>query len=542
MSDDQTTGREEIAELRERVRRLEIQVAQLGQGRSVFLSPEEPAAEGIRPTRPCTEDTVATVFTRVAMLSFVLLGALILRTLTQQNILGTRFGTLLGFVYAGHLIGLSLLPGRPGRFARATSLFQCCGVLLSFFIALESALRAQTLARPTAMILIGGFTALALCVAMAHRKASLAGTALAGGMLALAALGLNAEGFPLQASLLWVFATVAALLSWRYAWRFLRPLTFPLLMILLPVGFLLEGGESPDHGTLYACATAFWLVLTLQHLLAFRKLSAAAVWLPLSTLWLAALIQLEAGPAFAYTAAGVSILATLVTGMATRAALPSSGGTTGMAATAVITAAIGWLMLDPGGVLCALAGWALWTTVRKSPPPRPPWAATAAVILMTAAAIRGGRHLVNSGASSYSLIAGLFLTAILLIHYLYTDRPRAGTSAGLARYLAPLVLVEGLLVLFAVLWSIAKRLLPELASFQLAETGILTAAAVLLTLYGHAGHRRAVLYSGLASMFASLVKVGLIDLNRLSGLRLLASIVLIGLSSIAVSVILRRRA
>jgi len=67
------TGREEIAELRERVHRLELQVAQLAQGRMSVAPPEEPAAGLLRPTRSDTDDTVAKVFTRVAMLSFVLL-------------------------------------------------------------------------------------------------------------------------------------------------------------------------------------------------------------------------------------------------------------------------------------------------------------------------------------------------------------------------------------------------------------------------------------------------------------------------------------
>ena len=211
-----------------------------------------------------------------------------------------------------------------------------------------------------------------------------------------------------------------------------------------------------------------------------------------------------------------------------------------MAATAVIAGAIGWLMLDSSGVLCALAGVALWAAPRRSPS-HPPWATAAAVILMTAAAIRGVIHLADPGASSHSLITGVVLAVVLLIHYLFTDRPRSGAPAGLAQHVAPLVLAAGLVVLCAVLRDGARRLLPEPASFQLAETGIVAAAAVGLTFCGRAWHRRAVMYSGLACMFVSLAKVGLIDLNRLSGFHLLTSIVLLGLSSAGVSVCLRRR-
>lgn len=540
MAEDQRPGREDISELRERIQLLEERVAQIERGQVPALQPEPSAAPRVRSPRPDADLTVATALTRVAMLSFVLLGALLLRTLTQQKILGVGFGTLLGFTYAGHLIVLSFLPGRLGALARATSLFQCCGVVLAFFIALESSLRAHTLTRPTAMILEAGFVALALGVATMHRKASLAGTALVGGMMALVALGLEAEGLTLQLSLLVVFVVAAAVLAWRCAWAFLRPLTFPLLMMALPVGCLLASKESLGRGPLYACATAFWLVIVLQHLLTLRRLGAAAAWLPLSTGWLAALAWMESWPALASMAAGVSAVATLITVVAVRASRVSTGGVTGMAATAVVAGAIGWPTLDPSGVLCALAGVALWATARRSRS-NLPWGTGSAVILMMAATIRGVFHLLRSGPLPYPLVTGVLLAAILLIHFLRTDPSRTAAPSGLAQGAASLILAAGLLVLFAVFRGIALSLLADPASFQLAQTVILTAAAVLLTLCGHAGHRRAVVYSGLACMFLSLLKVGLVDLGRLSGIHLLASTVLLGLSSVGVSVILRRR-
>jgi hypothetical protein len=43
MPDDQATGREEIAELRERIGRLELQVAKLAQGRADAVPPAAPS-------------------------------------------------------------------------------------------------------------------------------------------------------------------------------------------------------------------------------------------------------------------------------------------------------------------------------------------------------------------------------------------------------------------------------------------------------------------------------------------------------------------
>lgn len=538
MAEDQASTHGDLAELRKRIQLLEDRVVRIEHG-GALPAPETPADAGRIPFSLDADLTVATVLTRVAMLSFVLLGALILRVLTQQHILGDGFGTLLGFVYAGHLILLSFLPGQPGQFARATSLFPCCGVLLGYFIALESALRAHTLSRPTAMLLIGGFTALALGVAARHRMLSLAATALVGGMLAVVGLGLEPDGVVLQLSLLIAVAMSAALLSWRDAWPFLRPAIFLLLLLLLSAGPVLAHKESMNSEALDVCATVFWLLLAVQHLLAFRRLRAAAVWLPLSTAWLATLAGLERWPALAVATAGVSVLATMGTLRTARTQPESTGGIVGLAATAVISGATGWLLLDPSGVLCALAGLALWTAARRSQPHRA-WSTVSATILLTAAAIRGVFTLMQTD-SSYALCAGALLAAILLLHFWRNGYSCDGTPDSLAHGSAALVLATGLLVLFAVLRGIAGRLLPDPASFQLVQTGILAVAAILLTFRGHAAQPRAVLYAGLVCMLLALVKIGLIDLRQLNGVHLLASLVLLGISSVAVSIILRQR-
>ncbi|MEI6562754.1 MAG: hypothetical protein WCO42_00445 [bacterium] len=540
MSEDDATGSEDLAALRERMRLMEVRMGRLerGLGASATSAETGTAPDKVSPILPYTELTVAAAFTRVAMLSFVLLGALILRELTQQNVLGAGFGTFLGFLYAGHLIVLSVLPGRLGRLARETSLFQCCGVALSFVIALESALRVHTLARPTGMVLMAGFAALALGVATAHRKASLAATALVGVLLALVALGMESEGLGLQLALLVFFTAIGILLSWRRAWAFLRPVTVSLFLFLLAVGFVLARKEDIDCGPLLVAATVFWGVVALQHLLAFCKWGGGAVWLPLTTVWLALLAWVQTGAAFAFAAAGVSVLAVAVNAVAVGRVPDATAGAVGLGITAVIAGLIGWLVLDPSGILCALVGTAIWAAIRRN---QPWWAAGSAAILMVAAAIRGVFFMAQSSATPYPLIAGTILAAILLTHFLRTARPPADSSADLAQPLGPLILGSGIVVLFVVLRESARRLFPDPASFQLAQTGILAVAAGLLTFCGRVGHRRAVLYGGLACMFLAILKVALVDLERLSGIRLLASIVLLGVSSVGVSFILRRR-
>src|SRR5512133_2285435 len=151
----ETAEPEELAQLRERVRALEIRLDRVERGATVAgpQTTQEMANATVAATTPIdTEVAAAKIFRRIAMLCFVLLGALILRVLTQQNILGAGFGTVLGFAYAAYLVVLSITPSRFGVFARGNTIFQCSGVVLAFFIAIESALRTQTMGRAPAMM------------------------------------------------------------------------------------------------------------------------------------------------------------------------------------------------------------------------------------------------------------------------------------------------------------------------------------------------------------------------------------------------------
>lgn len=539
MPGDQTPGRDEIAELRKRVALLEERVARVESGKASAAQPDLAAASRVGSPRSDADLTVATALIRVAMLSFVLLGAFLLRTLTQHGILGPGFGTLLGFAYAGHLIVLSFLPGRLGGLARATSLFQCCGVALSFSIALESSLHTHTLARPTAMAIMAGFAALSLAVASAHRKALLAGTATVGAILALVAMGLIPEGMRLQVTLLVAFGATAAALSWIPGWAFLRLTTLPLLIALLSVGAAIASRESLDCGLILSGAVVLWCAIALQHALAFRALGPAAAWLPTATVWLAGLAWFCARTELPIAAAVVSALATAAAAAAWRSEPESGAGTGGLAWTAALAGAIGWLLLDPTGVICALAGVALWLAMRRT---QSPWAAGSTVILPIAAAIRGALPAARASASRHAMLAGEMLAAVILIHYLWTERSRSKTPDGSTSYPSPLVLAAGLFALFATLRGVAHGLFSDPDSSQLAQTSVLAGAAVFLTFIGRIAHRPAVVYSGLTCMVLVLGKVGLVDLLHLSGIRLLASIILVGLSSVGVSLSLRHGA
>ncbi len=289
---EETTLAAEVAELRQRVQALEIRLEQIEQGRggaAPQAQRDTPAPLTSTSVALTTEIAAATVFRRVAMLCFVLLGALILRVLTQQHILNAGFGMLLGFAYAACLIALSLMPGRLGAFARENSLFQCSGVVLAFFIAVESAMRTHMMGRASAMITNAAFALLALGIGIHDWKSALAATGIIGGVLALVALDLQQATVGLQLGLITVLAAAGIGISWRAGWDWLRPVTILMMLLLLPAGLFFCGKEPGVPRGLLAASAGVWSVMMLQHLIAFRRLGRGTVWLPILTLWFAGL-------------------------------------------------------------------------------------------------------------------------------------------------------------------------------------------------------------------------------------------------------------
>lgn len=528
----------EVAELRERLRGLELRLQRLEQDGGVAVAREEPETAAALPAALDTEMAAATLFRRVAMLCFVLLGALALRVLTQQDILGAGFGTILGFAYAGYLILLSLTPGRVGGFARENSLFQCSGVVLAFFIAIESAMRTQTMGRVGAMLTIAGFALLALGMGIHQRQGALVAVGTIGGMLALVALDLKTTAVPLQLALLTLLAAAGIVSSWREGWRWMRPLTTLLMLVLLPAGFFFCGKEPHVPGGLLAASAAVWFGVMLQHLIAFRRLGRTAAWLPVVTLWFAAIQYLGHWPALGVTTGGMAVFALGCVIVWARRAPEATAGLVGVMAAAAFAGALGWPMLDPTGLLCAIGGMALWFAGCRV---APDWAAALATLLMLAAAVLGLAQLLHPPVPASGLLAMAGSAAVLALHYVRNGRAASRPYSGLAMRLAPLALAAALALLLGLFWELLNRFLQQPAPLLLSQTALVALTALGLTFWGHAAHRRSPLFCGLACMALALGKVLLIDLVHLKSLFMLASLVLVGLASIAISLILRRR-
>jgi hypothetical protein len=532
---------EEIAQLRERVRALEIRLDRIEQVGTVSVpqvGQDTAFPTSAAPATMDTETAAATIFKRIAMLCFVLLGALILRVLTQQNILGPWFGTILGFTYTAHLIVLSLIPGRFGRFARESSLFQCSGAALAFFIAIESALRTLTMDRIPAMIAIGGFALLALGMGIHQRKVALSATGVIGGILALVALDLKETGLSLQLALLVLLAAAGIANSWREGWRWLRPITTLMVLVLMPAGFFFCGKQPGIPIGLLAGSAAVWCVMMVQHLVAFRQLRRASPWLPLTTLWLAGIQYLAGWRWMGATTGGIAVLALACVILCARFLPEAIAGLAGIMATTAFAGAIGWGMLDRTGLICAVGAIALWFAGRRT---ASDWAAIFATLLMLAAAGVGLAQLLQPPVPVRGLMAMCLSALILVFHYVRNGRVGTEPYSGLGMRLAPVALGAGLALLLGLFWELLNRLFHQPVHLFMGQTVVMVITALALTFWGHVAHRLAALFCGLACMGLALVKVLLVDLIQLKSLSMLASLVLVSLASVAVSVILRRR-
>ncbi len=119
---------------------------------------------------PALFDTTA-LLPRISTVCFLLVVALILRTITDNNIINIQAGSILGMAYAGVLI---LLGWRLySKNSRLAPVFPGCGILLLFSIVLETHGRYESLSTNAAyaILFIAGVTVFALSIR--HRASKL---------------------------------------------------------------------------------------------------------------------------------------------------------------------------------------------------------------------------------------------------------------------------------------------------------------------------------------------------------------------------------
>ena len=149
---------------------------------------------------------------RVAAVCFALVFALILRTITDNEIINTQFGSLLGMGYAAALIvsGWWLY----SRQSRLAPVFPACGLLLLFSVVVETHTRFESLSTVMAYILLLAAAAVVVFIGLRYRASF---------QLCLAALGSGLVGmsidfpypfYPMLAMLLFG-GCITAYVAWR---------------------------------------------------------------------------------------------------------------------------------------------------------------------------------------------------------------------------------------------------------------------------------------------------------------------------------------
>jgi hypothetical protein len=123
----------------------------------------------------------------VAAVCFALVFALILRTITDNEIINTQLGSMLGMGYAAALIiGGWWLYSRQNRLA---PVFPACGLLLLFAVVLETHARFQSLSAVTAYIILLAAGAVVIALGLRYRASA---------QLCIAALGSGLVGMSID--------------------------------------------------------------------------------------------------------------------------------------------------------------------------------------------------------------------------------------------------------------------------------------------------------------------------------------------------------
>ena len=124
---------------------------------------------------------------RVAAVCFALVFALILRTISDNEIINTQLGSMLGMGYAAALIiGGWWLYSRQNRLA---PVFPACGLLLLFSVVLETHARFQSLSAVAAYIILFAAAAVVIVLGLRYRASA---------QLCIAALGSGLVGMSID--------------------------------------------------------------------------------------------------------------------------------------------------------------------------------------------------------------------------------------------------------------------------------------------------------------------------------------------------------
>ena len=166
---------DQVEFLQETVEHLSARLSTLEKGMALKESPREvvETTQAARRSSATPQQGVlkkagtGSLLPRVAAVCFALVVALILRTITDNGIVNTQLGSILGTAYAAALIlGGWLLYSRQNRLA---PVFPACGLLLLFSVVLETHSRFHSLSAVMAYIILFAAAAVVVVLGLRYR-------------------------------------------------------------------------------------------------------------------------------------------------------------------------------------------------------------------------------------------------------------------------------------------------------------------------------------------------------------------------------------
>lgn len=208
---------EQVRTLKDKVEHLSARLAALEGSRPLHHSGDRTGSETAQPLReeiytsPGLIDTTS-LLPRIATVCFLLVIALILRTITDNQIINTQVGSVLGMTYAAIIIVLGWrLYGKKSRLA---PIFPGCGILLLFSVVLETHAHYESLSTVGAysILFIAGGTIFAMSIR--YRASSLVCLGVPGSAAVAMAIDFPYPIYPILGLLL-----LSAIIAASYAFK-----------------------------------------------------------------------------------------------------------------------------------------------------------------------------------------------------------------------------------------------------------------------------------------------------------------------------------
>ena len=562
---------EQVHDLVARVDRLTARVAALEAGK-VAVTGE---AEGLVSRRPPVMadpervwDTVGkgSLLPRLAAVCFMLVVALILRTVTDEGVIDQRLGSLIGLGYALILLGWGWR--QYGRGKDIAPVFPLCGAFLLGTIILETHGRFATLETGPAFALLLAAEAFLALMALRFRH----GPLLAAGVLGIGGIAVAIDfphpHFPPAGMVLWfgALATVAAgrrQVAPAVRWPSLLLVALFWLLWSFKVSVPLDRQQPMPENLAYAwffpllgCFLALYYASTLLRVLQDeRPLGFFHGMLPTIATGIALIAAYGAAPApervlLGYAAAANALLLLIFAGVAASRKHKGAPGCNAFSFAAVLSLGVGLpLAIGQLPTLPILSVTALTLSILAHS-----WQSGG--VRFTSYLLQGAvcliilismpEQLAAPLASGVAAVA-LFLAASLQYVWCRNHKPPIQDSAYFA-WLdrrdvgAIILLLSGLIGGFGVLRLGLYLALGQTTSagFSCGQTIIINLGAIVLLLLGGRRRDRELLTVALAVIFLAAIKVFFVDLFKTSGLPLVASVFSFGVLALTGSLVLRR--